>query len=240
MKIFITGGTEGLGLELVKGFNNGKNEIHTCSRNKCKNPIDNVFYYQIDINSKNDVSNFFDKGIASDFDILVLNAGYANTEKTYKMNIEDELKNIEINLRSNINFVLRFKNSMNNNSQIYYINSIASKIPTIGLASYGASKIGFDYFSTVFNLHNLKNGIKIKNIYFGFLKTRMTYKNKHPMLFIENPQKAAKWLIKKIYSQRYFQGIYPYPLIPIVWLFKIAPFFVLKFLMNFKFFNHLK
>jgi short-subunit dehydrogenase len=96
----ITGGTSGLGIELVKVFIKNNYFVHIIGKNRKKFDIfmqnidvelkKKVFFYEIDLSEIQNIKNSFDKIKIININVLINNAGIINLKKTLNsMNLEE-------------------------------------------------------------------------------------------------------------------------------------------------------
>ena len=96
----ITGGTSGLGIELVKVFLTNNYFVHIIGKNRKKFDIftqnidvelkKKVLFYEIDLSEIQNIKNSFDKIKIININVLINNAGIINLNKTLNsMNLEE-------------------------------------------------------------------------------------------------------------------------------------------------------
>ena len=103
---------------------------------------------------------------------------------------------------------------------IVLIGSLAGYRGLPGSIGYGASKAALMHMGETLYADLHKTGVKVQNINPGFIKTRLTAKNKFNMPQLMTPEEAADHVIKAMKSKR-FETAFPKPF---GWLFSLARF----------------
>ncbi|MCL6270826.1 SDR family NAD(P)-dependent oxidoreductase [Sansalvadorimonas sp. 2012CJ34-2] len=98
-------------------------------------------------------------------------------------------------------------------------------------AAYGASKAALINMAECLKLELHGNGIDVKVINPGFVKTPLTDKNKFPMPFLTPADKAAQAIIKGL-SRSGFEIRFPFIFASLLHLMKILPYCMYFFLMG--------
>ena len=205
--ILITGGSKGIGNQLIKYFLKKGFFVINLDNQKYNFNSDNYKFYKFDLNKYNDIEHF-SKRIFKKFkiDILINNARF-NSKKKYSLSAEtitDWEQTFNINLNSHFFLSKQFLNSHKDNKKKQYIiniSSISGSLITSESPSYNISKaaithmtkyiarygINFDTFC-----FSISPGLIIKT---QFLEVFNDPKNK-------NFKKKAKFLNPKIGSDK--------------------------------------
>tara|TARA_Y100000590_G_scaffold456625_1_gene607563 strand:+ start:968 stop:1711 length:744 start_codon:yes stop_codon:yes gene_type:complete len=196
--IIITGGSQGIGLALAKGFdNNGANVIVLDKKNSSKLP-NSVSFYKADISSTKKINNIFSKIVKNHhtIDVLINNAGITISNNILKYKTSDWNKTFDTNVKAVFQL-----------SKLCSANMIKSKIKgsIINVISIGAFS-GFPnnpaYTSSKSALRNLTKsmamdlsiyGIRVNNLVPGYTKTPMNIKSWNNKL--KNKQRASKTML---------------------------------------------
>lgn len=184
----ITGGSKGIGREIVKKFSeSGCNVAFTyLSSEDSAKEIENIASsHGVKVKKyKSDASNFSEceelvKNVIEDFggfDILINNAGVTRDNLLLRMDEESWKKVIDINLnscffltKSGIKELMRKKDGV-----IINISSIVGIKGNPGQANYAASKSGINGFTKTVALELASRNIRCNAIAPGFIKTDMT------------------------------------------------------------------
>ena len=163
----VTGGTKGIGYEIVKLFSEEGATVVVGARN----PVDfsgfkNVYYYPLDVSKSVSCSSFF-KYVVDTFgkiDVLVGNAGVTKDSMTRKMSEDDFDLVINTNLKGIFNLtklVGPFMEEQGHGS-IVNISSIVGEYGNIGQANYAASKAGIIGMSKSWAKEFARKGLPIR------------------------------------------------------------------------------
>lgn len=175
--IIITGGSKGLGLEIVKKLNS-KYNIYNISRTPVNiKGIKNIYY---DL-SKIDGLEAYLKNckILKKVKIngLILNSGYAYDDLITNMKLKKAKFMINVNLISNFiltKFFIRNALLYNADLSIIFISSISAMTGYKGLSMYSATKGALNSFSKTISREWGKFNIRSNAIVPGFMETNMT------------------------------------------------------------------
>lgn len=181
-QIFITGGSKGLGKEIIKRIKSNNNQIINLSRSKSNiKDIKNVIF---DLNKINTIESFLKKNITikkNKFKSLILNSAYGYDDIVTNLEIKNLQKMININLIANmiiVKFFIRKAILNKTKLSIVFISSISTKTGYKGLSMYAASKGGLEAFSKNIAREWGKFGIRSNCVSPGFMETNMTSKIK--------------------------------------------------------------
>ena len=184
-KILITGATGGIGINLVRKFNNfGCNILATGTNDEklknLKNEFENIHIEKFNLQEHEKIEKFIenvDKKLDG-LDILVNNAGITLDNLAIRMSYENWKKVLDINLTSSFlmcKFTIK-KMLKNKYGKIINITSIVGHTGNLGQANYSASKAGITAFSKSLAIEYAKKNININCVSPGFIKTDMTDK----------------------------------------------------------------
>ncbi len=208
--IIITGGSSGIGLELVKHFLKKKFIIYTSYNKSEKNLYqlkkkfkDSLYYQRLNLQNPKNVKDFIFKlkKLPVTFDILILNALFNNKRKEFKkISLVKFNKIFMSNFLSNVFLIKSFiKNSKRKKFKIIHISSLVSKKGSWGLSFYGPIKAAIDNLFKCLN-YEYKGYAKFVSIYLeavntsGYRFTNTNKKNKN----IISVKKAGLKILKKL------------------------------------------
>jgi 3-oxoacyl-[acyl-carrier protein] reductase len=188
-KIFITGGTGGIGSTVVKNLlmrENAEVLFTSSSQEKIDKliseiPLDKKVHGVVcDMNNSESIINSVKLAIEKmgQIDILVCNAG-TNADKLFlRMTIDDWQKVINVNLNGNFVLASAVTKEMFKKRQgkIIFITSIIASIGNPGQVNYCASKAGLEGMMRSLALESARYNINVNAIAPGFIKTEMTDK----------------------------------------------------------------
>jgi NAD(P)-dependent dehydrogenase (short-subunit alcohol dehydrogenase family) len=183
MKVwFITGSSRGLGLAVAEAaLNNGDSVIATARKPEQlaglveKYGADRVLPVTLDVTNNDQaiaaVNNGHEK--FGRIDVVVNNAGYANTASVEDIDIEDFRKQVDANLFGVVYVtkavvpIMRQQKS----GHIFQISSLGGRVGSPGLAAYQCSKWAVGGFSTILSREIAPFGIKITVLEPGGIRT---------------------------------------------------------------------
>ncbi len=181
--IVITGGSSGIGLELVRHYLKKNNTIITTYKNSNNELVKlkkkygkNIFFKNMDLGNIKDITKFL-KMVKKKFktiDIIILNALNKIKRKKFK-----EIKKKEIFESLNNNFLgnfffLQIVNKLfklEKKTKFLHISSTVSKRGSWGLANYGPIKAAIDNLFKCLQFE-FNDKIKFKSIYLGAVDTK--------------------------------------------------------------------
>jgi len=144
-KALITGGTSGIGYDMVKILVNKYDNVVVLGRNKevldeLKKQHNNVTIYQMDLTDRNNCIKLFEEN--KDVDLLINNAGFGDTGLFDETSLDKDLMMIDTNISAlHILTKLYLKEMKNKDSgQILNVASSAGFLPGPLMATYYATK----------------------------------------------------------------------------------------------------
>lgn len=186
-RALITGGTRGIGLEMVKEFLELGAYVFICSRNKemLESMADDfkkigfeICFAAADVSKQGDIDKLFEEiGKKWDrFDILVNNAGFNIRKKTEDYSDEDILKVFDTNLHSAYNVCRKaypfLKKS--GNAAIVNISSVAGMTALWTGTPYAMTKAAMIQMTKNLATEWAKDGIRVNSVAPWFIETPLT------------------------------------------------------------------
>lgn len=214
MKVFITGGSSGLGLELAKRFINDGHTVGACAienEGAVKDNLpDSLIYFQADVTDSkrmSEVIHDFRKRF-NGIDIVIANAGIS-MPKAKIPDFDLGRKVIAINVIGVLN---TFEPSITimkeqGSGQLVAMGSIAGTIGLPGTAIYGASKSAVINLCESMEIDLHAYGIHVTTLAPGFIDTPLTKNNKHKMPFLLSQKKAVDLIYRAIMKEKSFHII---------------------------------
>ncbi len=183
--VLITGGSGGIGAEIVKSMHSlGANIIVSGSNEKklanfSKQFSSPLLYVPADLSKYDDIEQLVEKTIEkfnNKLDILVNNAGITKDNLTLRMKDSDWNDVINLNLNSTFYLTKLFLKYMikNRYGRIINISSVVGSSGNLGQANYSASKAGIEGMSKSIALEVASRNITINCVAPGFIETEMT------------------------------------------------------------------
>ena len=244
MKIFITGGTSGIGLQLALDYLSDGHVVGICGRDlsklseKIKNH-ENLKTYQADVRDVKKMSEIIFEFSQGQLDLLIANAGISLGHKSSKPNIEKARVIIDTYVHGLLNAVGPALELMLKNSQghIAIIASVAGYVGLPGAAAYSASKAAALKFGESLSLDLQDYGIFVTTVAPGFIKTPLTDQNKHSMPFLMDVQKASKIIINGIEAKKVLL-VFPFRMWVVIEILSRLPRWLYRKIMKVSFFNY--
>lgn len=204
--ILVTGGSQGLGKELVQMFSERHTKVVVLDINEPDQKLDNVYYYQCDVSKREEVCEIYqvikqEIGVVT---ILINNAGITSGKNLVDLTFDEIEQIFQINLLSSFYTIKTFLPDMLTIKRGYIITigSVLGYMSPARLSAYGASKAGlialhesltYELGSPSFNL----TGVKTLLLCPGQLKTGM-FNNVRTPSTIFAPELEPKYVASKL------------------------------------------
>jgi short-subunit dehydrogenase len=208
--VIVTGGTSGLGRNLVLKLVNMGAKVAFCGRSKEKmddvlNELkaeerNNIFYDTFEITEEDKISSFVKNAEEKlgTIDVLINCAG-ANTARAL---VEDiEIKDIDLMLKVNMIAPLIFIKEcykymkVKKEGLVVNILSTCCLFSNEGIAAYTASKSGLDSLTKVFRKEARKNNVRVCSVYPGGINTTFRAQEREEYL---SADKTADAILKSL------------------------------------------
>ena len=210
-KIFITGGTGGIGSSICRKFINKDYTLVLTSTSEDKIILlkekygDNHYYYKTDLSDEKTLQASLDEISTDhkDISIIVNNAGKNHDNLIFRMKSNQWSEVIQTNLNSNYQIIKSLLPNMikNKYGKIIGISSIVGTTGNPGQANYVASKSGLVGLYKSIALEVAKRNINVNIVSPGFISTSMTdnlnddqkknYLSRIPMMRFGHPDDIA-------------------------------------------------
>jgi len=232
-KIFITGGTTGLGEELAIRYLQMGHSVAVCGRDEKKWKESRLFssgqgqFYIADVCNKEEVSKALKDFMSKDnlpLDLFIANAGIGNPDKVAMPNFSGTVKVIQANVLGVI-YSAEAAFEYFHKQQFGHFITISSMAGLNGLpgnGGYSASKSAVIKLSESFAIDWKKFNITVTTILPGFVDTPLTRKNKHFMPFLMTLEKAGDLMIKAIESKTHYYA-FPWTTYTLVKILSLLP-----------------
>ncbi|MEE2744902.1 MAG: SDR family NAD(P)-dependent oxidoreductase [Bdellovibrionota bacterium] len=217
MKIFITGGTSGIGWALTEYYLNRGHQVGICGRDLKKLPEASKLFlgkgltcFEVDVTDRVALMGVIKDFAKGKLDLLIANAGISQGDKSSYPKFSSAREILKINLDGFLNtFEAGFNIMEKEGGHLVAISSVAGLVGLPGAAAYCGSKSAVLKICESYSIDFKKFGIDVTTIAPGFVDTPLTRKNKHPMPFLMDPKKAAIKISKAIDKKK---SLYIFPL----------------------------
>lgn len=177
--VLITGGSNGLGLEIVKYLQNECDKVLIVDNSEIDNKelkgFKNIKFYKLDLNNDLDLNEIFRLIKIHEVDLLICNAGIRQFNIFNKLSDDNIDKIIKVNFTSHCKIIKEFINCGNeencNKKKIVLIGSILGFVGPKKLGIYSATKNAFLSISDSVRIEH--PNINIISIISGQLNTKM-------------------------------------------------------------------
>ncbi|PYB68180.1 hypothetical protein DMB44_05515 [Thermoplasma sp. Kam2015] len=208
--IVITGGTSGLGYEIMNAFLNAGWNVAICGRRKAeiekiRSKRNGQLIAEIcDIRIESSISIFLNK-VKMEYGgiyVLILNAatiGPLPLPKVEELRIEDLRMTFETNFFGNFNFLKYSIPLLKDGGIVVHITSDAATVPYAGWSAYSSSKAAFDAIIRILNVELTERKIQAFSYDPGDMDTEMHHmalpEDRSPL---KNPKDVAGKLLDEV------------------------------------------
>ncbi len=239
MKVFITGGTTGIGLALAKEYLKENHQVAICGRDLTKLPkgfhldFPSVKLYELDVLNREKLKDAINDFSKDGLDLVVANAGRSSGSKTKIPNFEVSINIIETNIIGVLNTFAPAIDIMQKqgHGHLAAVASVAGLVGLPGSSAYSASKAAVLKLCESYDLDFHKFGINVTAIAPGFIDTPLTQQNAHTMPWLMSAEKAAK-IIKKGLDKKSALLIFPWQMRIVMFILEKMPRFLYRSIMK--------
>lgn len=247
MNIWIIGASAGIGRQIAIDYLNQGHNVAISSRNEdslkqipsqANARNEKALILPLDVLDESAIKDSFDQIIAKwqKIDLFIYSSGIYEPMTIDNIDTQHAKKTINVNLTAIFDFLGLVIPHMkkNGSGQIGLIASVAGYVGLPKSYAYGASKAAIINLAQGLHGDLQRANIDISVINPGFVKTRLTDKNKFKMPFIITPQKASQAIIKGL-ENKVFDINFPKKFTFFLKFLAILPnFILLKILKNIK------
>ncbi|WP_164848232.1 SDR family NAD(P)-dependent oxidoreductase [Halobacteriovorax sp. HLS] len=247
MKIFITGGTTGIGLAIAKKYLEEGHSVGVCGRDPSKLDQDvkskypKLQVYKADVTDREELISAVDSFSEGRLDLMLANAGRSVGSKNKEPDFKASRAVIEINVLGVLNtFEAALKNMLPNKSgHLAAIASVAGMVGLPGASSYSASKAAVIKLCESYSLDLGQWGINVSCIAPGFIDTPLTKKNDHDMPWLMDVDVAAT-KIKKALDNKKELYVFPWQMKTVIYFLDRMPRWMYRRVMRLPMVNYSK
>lgn len=246
MKVFITGGSAGIGLALVENYLSQGHDVGLCARDLSRLPgplkeHPKLKAYEVSVTDLEALKKAVADFCQGQLDIMIANAGVSVGSKKTLPQFEDAKRLVDINVQGLLNsfsvaldFMLPHKKG-----QLVALASVAGMVGLPGAGPYSASKAFVLKLCESFQLDLKQYGIAVTAIAPGFIDTPLTRKNDHSMPFLMPASKASDLMVKAIAKKKALY-IFPWQMKILITFLALIPRFLYRAIMSMPVANYTK
>ncbi|MBM5782099.1 MAG: SDR family NAD(P)-dependent oxidoreductase [Pelagibacterales bacterium] len=238
----IIGASNGIGEALVEKYFNQGFDLVISSRsedklqqirekllNNNKNTENKIIVTKSDVCDSKSIEELINTTYKhhSKIDLVIFCSAIYSPTSAFSFDLEESHKIIDTNLKGAINLLHKVlpKLEQQNFGHIAFVASVAGYRGLPQSFAYGASKAGLINLCEGIYPELLKKNINISLINPGFVKTRLTEKNKFSMPFIITPDKAAEAIFSGL-EKKQFEIHFPKKFTIFLKILRIIPNFI--------------
>ena len=215
-QIWIIGASSGIGLSVAQAYANKGHNVLVSARNEQKlkelcEGNDHLHPVPLDATDSASIQSAQQavKNITGHLDKVIINAGTAEYVDLLPVDVDLVRRVFEINFFGAINMVnaslpfLYDAVSEGQKPQLVIVSSSVSYQALTRAHAYGASKAAIRYFTECLKADVQHQGVDVRVVSPGFVKTPLTDKNDFEMPFLITSEEAAKRIIKGLNGSRF-------------------------------------
>jgi len=231
VKVFITGGTTGIGKYMALGYQALGAKVAVCGRSESnfienfKDKNSDIKFYRVDVSDRSAINGAItDFAGADGIDLVIANAGISMDQKSDIPDFDCAQKLVKINVFGVLNtFEAAIPQMVEKRSgQLVAISSVAGFNGLPHTSVYCASKSFVTTLCESFAIDLKRYGITTTCICPGFIKTPLTDKNNHPMPFLVDADIAAEKIMKAVEAKKELY-VFPTLMLIVVYFMKYLP-----------------
>jgi short-subunit dehydrogenase len=242
-KVFITGGTSGLGAALARYYDSHGYMVGVCGRDesrfKSEFPSSSAIkFYRADVSNRKEIFDVIKEFSVGGLDLVIANAGFSHSRKTKVPNFDESEAIIQVNLLGTLYTFEAALESMLKKQQghLVAISSVAGFNGMPGTSAYSAAKSGVMKLTESYSIDLAQKGIDVTCVCPGWIKTPLADKNSHPMPFSVDVDYAVKKIVHAIKKKKK-RVVFPFIMHLVVRFFSILPRGLFRGIMRLPFVN---
>lgn len=208
LNVVITGGSKGVGLELIKLLLSEKNNVINLSRTPPPITDNRLTHVECDLNVKQSVESACTK-IKTKINCIIFNAANAKYGNVLSLSEESVNEIISTNFTGPVVMLKKLINNIVINGKLIFVSSSASRIPAPKFGFYAATKLAFE---SLIQTVAMEHGLKVQIARPCEIDTDFAKSSGVPQPSISNIKKlspitVAKEIIKLMKSNRTYKNI---------------------------------
>lgn len=213
MKIFITGGTSGIGLALAKEYLLQGHDVAICGRNEKKISVlkeehPELKIYKVDVRDKFELKEAMEDFSPDDLDMMIASAGTYSSNRAKKLNQTELINSLDVNLAGALHALEIGRDIMlkKNKGQLVVISSVAGLLEYPDASVYSKSKRTVNYMCEAYREALKNSNIRITNIIPGYVETKrlreLNGEDTDKKAFLISEEEAIKIILEAISKQK--------------------------------------
>lgn len=211
MKLFVAGGTSGIGLELALSYKNKGYEVAVCGRNlkKIDPQLLSAFkWYEVDICNKADLKNAVSDFADTELDMMIIAAGSYADDSLNKISYQESSDMLTTNIAGVVNAFEVAKDAMRakQSGSIVVVASVSGLLNYKEATTYSKTKRAIIQIAEAYRRGLKDFGINVTVVAPGYVDTEKLRKYNNDDLskkpFLITAQEAAKTIVEGIDRQK--------------------------------------
>lgn len=194
-RIFITGASSGMGLQLARDYAADGWQVVACGRDheKLMQALAGIEFEPCIFDMQQPEEIHTAVASLAPFDLVLLNAGNCEyIDDAHQFDAELFARVVKVNLLGTANCLAAVIPRIKRGGRLAVVSSSVSFVPLTRAEAYGASKAGLDYLVRTLAIDLAPHHIAVSLIRPGFVDTPLTQKNDFPMPGKVSPEQASR------------------------------------------------
>jgi len=239
VKVFITGGSSGIGLELTKLYLKERHEVGVCGRGVCEldpsllqnYPLLKVF--ECDVANRDELCAIVSEFARGRLDLMIANAGFSVGDNQVEPDFDLARKMVDTNAIGVINAFEAAYGIMRQQGYGHLVatSSVGGMVGLPRVGAYSGSKAFVLKLCESLTMDLKQFDIHVTAVAPGFVDTALTKKNRCRMPFIMSANRAAL-LIKRAVDRKAVLYVFPWQMKVAIYFLERMPRRMYRFLMR--------
>lgn len=223
-RVFVTGGSSGLGLALARHYLEQGDVVGVCSRSEQEVLGGRVQHHAVDVTDGPALKMVVESFAGESLDVMVINAGVDVRHKTPWPDVDVARKNVEVNVLGAINALDAALGIFRKRGRgrVVLVASVAGFVGLPGAGAYSASKAALLALGESYRITLARFGIVVTTVAPGPVDTPMTRGNPYRLPFTLSAEAAAR-RIAAAEKRGAALVVFPWPWACSLWLLSRMP-----------------